>query len=74
MAGPFTHWVITEIAMARCQQIDAALARMLAQNKRLVILGAASPDLPYLSFQKTTTNWADEIALPPHQRRGGAWL
>lgn len=61
MAGPFTHWVITEKAMERCQELDANLDQILAQNAKFVLLGAVSPDLPYLSFNQTTTNWADEM-------------
>jgi hypothetical protein len=58
VAGPFTHWIICEKALERADALGPVLLQILARRFRFVLLGAASPDLPYISPQ---TGWADEM-------------
>lgn len=59
MAGAFTHFVICEIAKRKRQDLSAPLRQFLNKYSEFVYLGAASPDLPYLSFKTGKVNWAD---------------
>lgn len=59
MAGPFTHFLITDAAKRRRSIIGALLYRLLNKHSEFLYLGAVSPDLPYLSFKTGAVNWAD---------------
>ena len=59
MAGAFTHFVICDEAKSRKQAVGAGLWQLLNKYYPLMFLGAASPDLPYLSFKTGKVNWAD---------------
>jgi hypothetical protein len=75
MAGAFTHFIICDVAKRAKTIADAELKRLLNKHSEFLFLGAASPDLPYLSFKTGNINWADlmhyektnGIALNSHQ-------
>ncbi len=57
MAGPFTHWMIAEEALKLIS--SDPLGEILGGNQNFLLLGAASPDLPYLSIG--SADWADRF-------------
>jgi len=59
MAGAFTHFIICDIAKRRRSVLDSELWRLLNKHSEFLFIGAASPDLPYLSFKTGKVNWAD---------------
>ena len=59
MAGPFTHFVICDVAMSKRQILGSELWRLLNKHSQFLFIGGASPDLPYLSFKTGNVNWAD---------------
>jgi len=59
MAGAFTHFCICYEAINRqSRELPVPLKRYLNHHVEFLLLGAASPDLPYLSIQGGV-NWAD---------------
>lgn len=56
MAGPFTHWMVVEEAL---KKPSISAQANLTGNKNYILLGAVSPDLPYLSTPNT--QWADRM-------------
>ncbi|MBI5641171.1 MAG: zinc dependent phospholipase C family protein [Nitrospirae bacterium] len=58
MAGAFTHFLICDVAK-RSQTLKLDLYRLLNKHSEFLFLGAASPDLPYLSLKTGGVNWAD---------------
>jgi hypothetical protein len=59
MAGPFTHFVICDVAKTKRAVLGSELWRLLNRYSQFLFLGGASPDLPYLSFKTGKVNWAD---------------
>ncbi len=59
MAGAFTHFIICDVAKRKRSIVDSELRRLLNKYSEFLFLGAASPDLPYLSFKTGEVNWAD---------------
>jgi hypothetical protein len=59
MAGAFTHFIICDVAKRRRSVIGTELWKILNRHSEFLFLGAASPDLPYLSFKAGEVNWAD---------------
>lgn len=59
MAGAFTHFIICDVAKRKRSAIGTELWRLLNKHSEFLFLGAASPDLPYLSFKRGEVNWAD---------------
>jgi len=59
MAGTFTHFIICDVAKKEKNLADSELKRLLNEYSEFLFLGAASPDLPYLSFKTGSVNWAD---------------
>lgn len=59
MAGAFTHFIICDVAKRKKSIADLELRRLLNRHSEFLFLGAASPDLPYLSFKTGNINWAD---------------
>jgi hypothetical protein len=59
MAGAFTHQIICDVAKRRKSILGVDLYKLLNKYSEFLFLGAASPDLPYLSFQTGNVNWAD---------------
>lgn len=59
MAGAFTHFIICDVAKRKKSIEDSELRRLLNKYSEFLFLGAASPDLPYLSFRMGKVNWAD---------------
>jgi hypothetical protein len=59
MAGAFTHFVVCDVAKRKRSTIGSELWRLLNKHSQFLSLGAASPDLPYLSFKTGEVNWAD---------------
>ncbi len=59
MAGAFTHFMICDEAKRRYKDLPFDLFRLLNKHSEFLFLGAASPDLPYLSFKTGNVNWAD---------------
>jgi len=59
MAGAFTHFLICDVAKRKRSVIGTDLWRLLNKYSEFLFLGAASPDLPYLSFKTGNVNWAD---------------
>ena len=58
MAGAFTHFIIADVAK-RDRSLPQDLFRLLNKYSHFLFLGAASPDLPYLSIKTGQVNWAD---------------
>jgi len=58
MAGPFTHVVVCDVALAKKKELPAALRTTLKQHKAFLYLGASSPDLPYFDLLNQDP-WAD---------------
>jgi hypothetical protein len=60
MAGAFTHWMIAKTALG---ELSPALADAEEAQTRLpfVLLGAVSPDLPYLCVTDDADLWADRM-------------
>lgn len=58
MAGAFTHMALCRTAMYD-PRLDADLGFDLQGASQYAWLGAVSPDLPYLSWEPSTVNWAD---------------
>ena len=81
MAGAFTHFIICDVAKRRRKSLDGALWKLLNKYSQFLFLGAASPDLPYLSFRTGNINWADvmhyektnSIALSAHKELKTNW-
>jgi hypothetical protein len=61
MAGAFTHFIICDEAKSRKRDVGVGLWQLLNKYYPFLFLGAASPDLPYLSFKTGKTNWADAM-------------
>ncbi|OPY69252.1 MAG: hypothetical protein A4E63_01855 [Syntrophorhabdus sp. PtaU1.Bin050] len=61
MAGAFTHFIICDVAKKRRSAIGVELWQLLNKHSQFLFLGAASPDLPYLSFKTGKINWADKM-------------
>lgn len=59
MAGAFTHFIICDQGKSKRKVLGAELWQLLNKYYSFLFLGAASPDLPYLSFQTGHVNWAD---------------
>ncbi len=59
MAGAFTHFVICDQAKSKKKALGVELWQLLNKYYQFLFLGAASPDLPYLSFKTGNVNWAD---------------
>jgi len=59
MAGAFTHFILSDEAKRRETLLDPELMRTLNEYSEFLFLGSVSPDMPYLSFKKGKTNWAD---------------
>lgn len=59
MAGAFTHFIICDVAKRKRASLGVELWRFLNKYSEFLSLGAASPDLPYLSFKTGNVNWAD---------------
>ena len=59
MAGAFTHFVICDQAKSKKKVLGVELWQLLNKYYQFLFLGAASPDLPYLSFKTGCVNWAD---------------
>lgn len=68
MAGTFTHWMVVEEAITKLPKEtgDTRLELLRLKGKPYALLGAVSPDLPYLTdpvldnFLKSH-NWADRM-------------
>ena len=81
MAGAFTHFLICSVGEKRRRDIAPELYQLLNRHSQFMFLGAASPDLPYLSFQTGKVNWADvmhyektnSIAASGHKELGESW-
>lgn len=81
MAGAFTHFIICDVAKREKKAIGSELMRLLSKHAHFMFLGAASPDLPYLSFKTRTVNWADvmhyektnSIAINAYQEISSSW-
>lgn len=58
MAGAFTHFIVCDVAK-RKQELPGDLSKLLNKHSEFLFLGAASPDLPYLSLKTGMVNWAD---------------
>ena len=80
MAGAFTHILICDVAKRR-RSLALPFRQLLNRYSQFLFLGAVSPDLPYLSFQAGTTNWADAmhyertngIAIKGHGELKSSW-
>lgn len=59
MAGAFTHFILCDTSKRKKSIIGPELYRLLNKHSQFLFLGAASPDLPYLSFKTGNINWAD---------------
>ena len=59
MAGAFTHFIICDVAKRKRSVTVPELRKLLNKHSEFLFLGAASPDLPYLSFKTGGINWAD---------------
>jgi hypothetical protein len=59
MAGTFTHFTICDVTKAEHSALGRDLWQLLNNYYYFLFLGAASPDLPYLSFKTGAINWAD---------------
>jgi hypothetical protein len=59
MAGAFTHFVLCDALKKRRYAFKSDLLRLVSKYSEFLFLGAASPDLPYLSFKTGSVNWAD---------------
>lgn len=59
MAGTFTHFLVCDVAKRKRTDIGSELWQLLNKYSEFLFLGAASPDLPYLSFKTGGVNWAD---------------
>jgi hypothetical protein len=59
MAGAFTHFIICDEGKSRRLAFGTELWQLLNKHYRFLFLGAASPDLPYLSLKLGHVNWAD---------------
>lgn len=58
MAGAFTHFILCDVAKRNRRALGAKLHRLLNKYSEFLFVGAASPDLPYLSI-RGDVNWAD---------------
>jgi len=52
MAGAFTHYILCDEARSRKRAVGVELWQLLNKYYPFLSLGAASPDLPYLSFRR----------------------
>jgi hypothetical protein len=59
MAGAFTHFILCDQAKSKRSKLGLELWQLLNRYYRFLFLGAASPDLPYLSLKSWRINWAD---------------
>ena len=59
MAGAFTHFILCDEAKSRKRAVGVELWQLLNKYYPFLFLGAASPDLTYLSFRSGKVNWAD---------------
>jgi hypothetical protein len=81
MAGAFTHFIICDVAKRKRSITDPELRKLLNRHSEFLFLGAASPDLPYLSFKTGRINWADVmhyektngIAINGHDELKNVW-
>jgi hypothetical protein len=81
MAGAFTHFIVCDVAKRKRSIVDPEMRRLLNKHSEFLFLGAASPDLPYLSFKTGDINWADVmhyektngIAINGHKELKKVW-
>lgn len=81
MAGAFTHFLICDAIKKRKSLVGRDLLMLASRHAEFAFLGAASPDLPYLSFKTGSVNWADvmhyektnSIVLSGHSELKGVW-
>ncbi len=81
MAGAFTHFIICDVAKRKRSVADSEMRRLLNKHSQFLFFGAASPDLPYLSFKTGDINWADVmhyektngIAINSHNELKKVW-
>lgn len=59
MAGAFTHFILCDQGKAKSSALGLEVWQLLNKHYRFLFLGAASPDLPYLSLKLGNVNWAD---------------
>ncbi len=59
MAGAFTHFLICEKAISEKHALGTELWQFVNNNSQYISIGAASPDLPYLSPPTGDVKWAD---------------
>jgi hypothetical protein len=59
MAGAFTHFILCDQGKSKSRALGMELWQLLNKHYRFLFLGAASPDLPYLSLKLGYVNWAD---------------
>jgi hypothetical protein len=59
MPGAFTHFILCDQAKSKRSKLGLELWQLLNRHYRFLFLGAASPDLPYLSLKSGRINWAD---------------
>jgi hypothetical protein len=59
MAGAFTHFILCDQGKAKSSALGLEVWQLLNKHYRFLFLGAASPDLPYLSLKLGHVNWAD---------------
>jgi hypothetical protein len=82
MAGAFTHFTICNQAKRKRGTLGLPLYQLLNKYSPFLSLGAASPDLPYLSFVTGKINWADvmhyektnSIVISGHKTLKTTWL
>jgi hypothetical protein len=61
MAGAYTHLLVCDIGKTRRGVLGKELWQLLNRHYRFLFLGSVSPDLPYLSFETGSVNWADAM-------------
>jgi hypothetical protein len=59
MAGAFTHFILCDEGKSKRSALGIEFWQLLNKHYRFLFLGAASPDLPYLSLKLGHINWAD---------------
>jgi membrane-bound metal-dependent hydrolase YbcI (DUF457 family) len=59
MAGAFTHFVVCDQAKANKNKLGKDLWQLLNKYYYFLYLGGVGPDLPYLSLNMGSVNWAN---------------
>ena len=59
MAGAFTHFIVSNFAKSKRSILGKELWQLLNRHYQYLLLGSASPDLPYLSLKTGEVNWAN---------------